>query len=293
TKILAKRLGVSLYATTGNEAMLTAEDIMEYLVNDGRTRVITGFIETFRDIPRMKRIALEAAEKRVPIILIKIGRSEKAVQAASSHTGAMAGNDAVMEGFLRQHGIIRVDTVEELVETAGIFSRCRLPRGGGLCVCTVSGGLCGLYADLCSRYGIDLPRLSEKTTASLKAVLPDFAQPDNPLDVTGSGFSKGLSEVIRILLDDENIDIIAPFSFVPESKDDVMPQLFNETIIPYVHSSEKPIIPMAFREVNDYARGYYHEKGMHLLEHIEDGFKAISHLIGYARFQKRFAPEGG
>jgi len=293
TKVLAKRLGISLYATTGNEAMLTAEDIMEYLVNDGRTRVITGFIETFRDIPRMKRIALEAAEKRVPIILIKIGRSEKAVQAASSHTGAMAGNDAVMEGFLRQHGIIRVDTVEELVETAGIFSRCRLPRGGGLCVCTVSGGLCGLYADLCSRYGIDLPRLSEKTTASLKAVLPDFAQPDNPLDVTGSGFSKGLSEVIRILLDDENIDIIAPFSFVPESKDDVMPQLFNETIIPYVHSSEKPIIPMAFREVNDYARGYYHEKGMHLLEHIEDGFKAISHLIGYARFQKRFAPEGG
>ncbi len=287
TKILAKRLGVSLYATTGNEAMLTAEDIMEYLVNDGRTRVITGFIETFRDIPRMKRIAMEAAEKRIPVILIKIGRSEKAVKAAGSHTGAMAGNDAVMEGFFRQHGIIRADTIEELVETAGIFSRCRLPRGGGLCVCTVSGGLCGLYADLCSRCGIDLPRLSEKTSASLKAILPDFAQPDNPLDVTGSGFSKGLGDVMKILLDDENIDIIAPFSFVPESKDDIPPHLFNETIIPYVRSSEKPIIPMAFREVNDYARDYYHEKGMCLLEHVEDGFKAISHFIEYAGFQKR------
>lgn len=291
TKILAKRLGISLYAATGNEAMLTTEDCMEYLVNDGHTRVITGFIETFRDIPRMKRIALEAAEKQIPIVLIKIGRSERAVKAASSHTGAMAGNDAVMEGFFRQHGIIRVDTVEELVQTAGIFSRCRLPRGGGLCVCTVSGGLCGLYADLCSRYGIDLPRLSERTAASLKAILPDFAQPDNPLDVTGSGFSKGLSDVIRILLDDESIDLIVPFSFTPDNKDDVMPHLFNETIIPYVDNPEKPIIAMAFREVNDYARGYYHEKGMCLLEHAEDGFKAVSHFIQYAQFQKGLAME--
>lgn len=291
TKILAKRLGISLYAATGNEAMLTTEDFMEYLVNDGRTRVITGFIETFRDIPRMKRIAEEAVEKQIPIILIKIGRSEKAVKAASSHTGAMAGNDAVMEGFLRQHGIIRVDTIEELVETAGVFSRCRLPRGGGLCICTVSGGLCGLYADLCSRYGIDLPRLSEKSVASLKAILPDFAQPDNPLDVTGSGFSKGLSEVIKILLDDENIDVIVPFSFVPGDKDDIMPQLFNETIIPYVHNPVKPVIAMAFREVNDYAREYYHEKDMCLLEHVEDGFKAISHFTEYARFQMRLASE--
>lgn len=197
TKLLKKSLGLSLYAATGNEAMMTAEDCYEYLVNDPNTRVITGFMEGFRNIGRMKDIAMEAARKKIPMILIKVGSSEKGKQAARSHTGALAGNDAVMEGFFRQYGIIRTDTIEELVETAGIFATTRLPEGGGLGIITFSGGLCGLYADLCAKYGIDLPPLSDRSVAALKKLLPDFAQPDNPLDVTGSGFSRGSSRCSR------------------------------------------------------------------------------------------------
>ena len=286
TKLLKKSLGISLLATTGNEALLTSEDIMEYLVHDGKTRVITGFMEGFRDISRMKEIALEAAKRQIPIILIKVGRSDKAKQAARSHTGALAGNDSVMEGFFRQYGIIRVDTIEELSETAGIFSRCRLPRGGRLGICTLSGGLCGLYADLCGRYGIELPGLSEKTVAALKAVLPEFAQPDNPLDVTGSGFWGGMGEILKILLEDENIDIVAPLSFVPASADDTMPLLFNQTFLPMAAGNPKPVIPLCFREMTEFARKYYHEHGVYFIEHPEDSFKAIAHLIGYADFQR-------
>lgn len=291
TKLLKKSLGISLYAATGNEAMITTEDCMEYLVHDGRTRVITAFIEGFRNTSRMKDIAVAAAEKQIPIILIKVGRSEKGTQAARSHTGAMAGNDAAMEGFFRQYGIVRVDTIEELVETAGIFSRCRLPQGTGLGICTLSGGLCGLYADLCSRFSIDLPRLSDKTVSSLNAVLPEFAQPDNPLDVTGSGFSKGMGEILPILLDDENLDMIACLSFAPADDNDVMPKLFNETVFPLARSSDKSVVALSFREINDYARKYYHDQGVYYIEHPEDSFKAISHLMRYARFQRKFKAE--
>lgn len=286
SKLLKRSLGISLYATTGNEAMLTTEDCMEYLVNDGGTRVITAFMEGFRDIPRMKEVARAAAKRQVPIIVLKVGRSEKGRQAASSHTGALAGNDEVMEGFFNQYGIIRVDTIEELVETAGIFSRCKLPAGGRIGICTLSGGLCGIYADLCARYGISLPGLSEKSVTSLKAVLPEFAQPGNPLDLTGSGFWGGMKEILNILLDDENLDIIATLSFSPSSDNDAMPLKFNETFLGLARSASKPVIPLTFREVNDYARRYYYEHGVYFIEHAEDSFKAISHLIRYAEFQK-------
>ena len=286
TKIFKKGLGISLYVTTGNEALLTSEDCLEYMIESGTTRVVIGFMEGFRDLPRMRRLALDAAGKQIPIILIKVGRSEKGIQAALSHTGAMAGDAGVMEGFFRQYGIIRVDTIEELVETAGIFSRCPLPQGPRLGISTFSGGLAGLYADLCARLAIDLPDLSPKTVSSLKALLPDFAQPANPLDVTGSGFASGMDKVVKILLEDENIDILIPVSFPPSSKMDTWADGFNQSFLPVLHTAGKPVIPITFREVSDYARQYYRDHGAYFIDHVEDGFKAVSHLIRYARFLK-------
>ncbi|HNY65238.1 MAG TPA: CoA-binding protein [Deltaproteobacteria bacterium] len=291
TKLLKKSLGISLFAATGNEAVLTAEDCLEYLIEDPSTRVITGFIEGFRDIPRIRRIADAAVEKGIPLIFLKVGRSEKGVQAARSHTGAMAGNDAIVSGFFRQHGIIRVDTIEELAETASIFARCRLPKGNRLGICTFSGGLCGLYADLCSTYGIELPRLSEATKARLKPLLPEFAQPDNPLDITGSGFLGGLEAIVSALLDDENLDMVAPVSFSPAAGSTPLYKMFNDTFFPFARTSEKPVITLAFREVTDYGRKYYHEQGLYHIEHAEDSFKAIAHFMRYARFREAFLKE--
>jgi len=291
TKILKKGLGVSLYVTTGNEAVISTEDCLDHLINDGTTRVIVGFMEGFRDMPRLRRLAVEAAHRLIPIILIKVGLSEKGVRAARSHTGALAGDAGVMEGFFRQHGIIRVESIEELVETAGIFSRCPLPKGGRLGICTLSGGLAGLYADLCARLSIELPDLSTGTVARLMEALPDFAQPGNPLDVTGSGFSSGMDKIVKILLDDDRIDILAPLTFSPGSEHDARASKINESFLPLLHFARKPIVPITFREVSDYARKYYREHGVYYIEHVEDGFKAIAHLIRYSEFQERFHSE--
>jgi acyl-CoA synthetase (NDP forming) len=257
------------------------------MIESGTTRVVIGFMEGFRDLPRMKRLALDAAGKQIPIILIKVGRSEKGIQAARSHTGALAGDAGVMEGFFRQYGIIHVETIEELVETAGIFSRCPLPQGPRVGISTFSGGLAGLYADLCARLSIDLPDLSPNTTEALKATLPDFAQPANPLDVTGSGFASGMDKVVKILLEDENIDILIPVSFPPSSKMDTWADGFNQSFLPMLHTAGKPVIPITFREVSDYARQYYRDHEAYFIDHVEDGFKAVSHLIRYAQFLRR------
>jgi acetate---CoA ligase (ADP-forming) len=287
TKILRKGLGISLFVSSGNEAVVSVEDCMEHMVLHGATRVITGFIEGFRDVPRLKRIAREAARRSIPIVLIKVGRSDKGMQAARSHTGAMAGNEAVTDAFLRQNGIIRAETIEELVETAGILSRCPLPAGGRLAVCTLSGGLCGIYADLCATLGIELPDFAPETVAALREALPDFAQPGNPLDVTGSGFLTGMDRVLKIMLADRNIDLVATLSFPPAGGDfGPLLEKFNEYILGAL-PSPKPVIPIAFREVSDEARRYYHDRGLYFIEHARDGFKAIANLIAYAKFRRR------
>ncbi len=290
TKILRKGLGISTYVTTGNEAVMTAEDCLEYLIADGTTRVVAGFMEGFRDIPRLKRLALTAADRQSPIGLIKVGRSAKGVQAAASHTGALAGNERVMEAFLTQYGITRVDTIEELVETAGIFSRCPLPRGGRLAVCSLSGGLAGRFSDLCQSLSIELPDFSPSTIAALREVLPEFAQPANPLDVTGSGFSSGMDRIVRIMLDDENTDIILTLSFPPAAESDTWALKLYESYMGVLRQARKPIVPVTFREVSDYARRYYREHELYYVAHVRDGLRAIAHLIRYERFLRARFP---
>jgi len=288
TKLLRRGLGISLYATTGNEAVMTVEDCLEYLVHDPETKVITGFFEGFRNIPKLEAVARAAARRQVPILMIKVGRSAKAVQAAKSHTGALAGNDAVLDGILRQLGIIRVDTIEELAEAAHLFVHSPLPPGTGLGVCTLSGGLCGVYADLCARYGIELPPLSDETLAGLRAVLPDFAQPDNPLDLTGGGFQQGVDRVVELLLNDENLAVLAPLTVPPKGPEDVFAEMINASFLSHIKTSPKPLVPIMFREAGDYARRYYEEHGIAAIEDPGLGFKAIAHLIQYARFVREF-----
>lgn len=293
SKLFLKGLGISLYVTTGNEALITAEDCMDYLVHDGRTRIITAFMEGFRDPGRMAEIAREAASRRIPIIMLKVGRSERGILAARSHTGAMAGNDAAMDGFFRQHGIIRTESIEELVETAAVFSLCPLPSGSRLGICTLSGGLCGLYADQCGSLGIEVPPLTEPTKAALRSLLPDFAQPDNPLDVTGSGFMQGMEGILKTLLADENLDMVAALSFVPSGNDDVLRIAFNETFFPLARKSRKPVFALTFREMTPFGRSYYRQNGIYPIEHPLDSFKAISHLARYARFIREISGGAG
>ncbi len=291
TKILKKGLGISLFVSSGNEAVITFEDCLEHMVNHGTTRVIAGFIEGFKDVTRLRNIAREAARKSIPIVVIKVGRSEKGVLAARSHTGAMAGNDAITDTFLRQNGIIRVDTIEEMIETAGILSRCPLPAGGRLAACTLSGGLAGVYADLCGSLSIDLPDFTTATIGALREALPPFAQPGNPLDVTGSGFTSGMDRILKILIDDENTDLIATLSFPPDETTAALLEGYNDYIISHMSMTSKPIIPITFREVSDYARKFYRDKGLYYIEHTRDGFKAMANLINYAKFIRKLAQE--
>ncbi|WP_368680162.1 acetate--CoA ligase family protein (plasmid) [Rhodococcus opacus] len=180
----------SFVVTTGNEAMVTVADVVRYLVEDEHTRAIGIFAETIRKPAVFRAAARRAAELGKALIILKAGSSELAAQTAQAHTGALVGDDRVIDAVLRQDGVIRVRSVEDLICTGMLCAGTGPLRASGVGVMSVSGGACDLIADRGQDVGLRLPPLSSATKDQLAQVLPAYGHPQNPLDVTGSAATR-------------------------------------------------------------------------------------------------------
>ena len=182
-------IGLGHIISTGNEIDLDFSDFARYLVDDPETRVIAGFVEGFKDVRKLIAVADLAAERGKPIVIIKIGRSESGARAARSHTAALTGADALYDAVFKQHGIVRVQDYDELLEFSQLFARSRKPLQPGIAVVSHSGGISSLTADMMGLAGLDLPELSDRARDGINAILKDFGWAANPADVTG--FARG------------------------------------------------------------------------------------------------------
>ena len=178
----AIRLSYSI--STGNEASHGVEDFVEHLIDDPDTRVIALIVEQFRQPQRFLRLAQRAREQGKYIVLLHPGSSSPARASAVTHTGAMAGDYDVMRAIVTRAGVILVETLEEFVDVSQTLGLIReLPRKGAA-VFTESGAFKALALDLCERVGLPLPALSPSAESALRAALPAFIPPSNPLDLT-------------------------------------------------------------------------------------------------------------
>ncbi len=179
-------VGLNLVAATGNEAMLSLADVVDHLVDDPGTRVIAMFVESIRDRHLFERAARRALLVGKPIVVLKVGRSDIAVEAARSHTGAIVGDDKVFDGVCRQWGLIRTRSIEELVFTSGLLEITGPLSEKGVGLISPSGGMGEIAADYAHLEGVPLPALAPATLERLKSILPAMATPANPLDLTGA-----------------------------------------------------------------------------------------------------------
>lgn len=211
--VLRSGLGFSHWITTGNECDVDAAEAIDFLVDDPDTAVIGMYLEDIRDTVAFRRALLRAAQARKPVIAIKSGRSKAGAAAAASHTGAIAGDDTLYDACFRQGGAVRVDSLSALVDTARLFLYESVPDGDRLAVMSVSGGAGVLIADEAEALGMQLPAFSSATKAALETILPAFATPSNPLDLTGNvvqstdSFGRALSAVGQ----DADIDSVVLF----------------------------------------------------------------------------------
>lgn len=203
-------IGFSYIVTTGNEADLEATDYMRYMIEDDHTRVIGCFIEQFRDPEALIEVAELAADRQKPIVVLKVGRSARAQRAARAHTGSLVGSDGIADAVMRQYGIIRVTSLEEMTETLAAFHTDRLPGGTGVGTIFVSGGAGGLVSDLSDEIGLDLPALAPETRDRLEKIIPEFGTVGNPLDTTGQAYLLDgcLEGSLEAMAEDPNIHTV-------------------------------------------------------------------------------------
>ncbi|MBI4885871.1 MAG: GNAT family N-acetyltransferase [Acidobacteria bacterium] len=206
-------LGISTFVSVGNKADVSGNDLIQYWADDPRTDVILLYLESFGNPRRFAQIARRVA-RRKPIVAVKSGRSPAGARAASSHTGALAASDAVVDALFHQAGIIRTVTVEELFDVAALLAHQPLPAGPRMAVLSNAGGPAILAADACEAQGLRLAPLGAGTVAELRLLLPPAASVTNPVDMLASATPEQFGRATRILLGDDQVDSLLVI-FIP------------------------------------------------------------------------------
>jgi acetyltransferase len=180
------------------------------VLHDPDTRVIAAVIEGFKDGAKFIEAAELAAAHQKPLIVLKIGETEVGQKAAASHTGSMTGSDAVIDAVFRQKGVIRVHNYDDLFQTASLFSKGRIPRGGRVGILTSSGGAGIIMADYYTKLGLTVPEPSSNTQDRASEEIAAFGKVANPFDLTGQIFSdpEMFKRCMKLFMEDENFDIV-------------------------------------------------------------------------------------
>ncbi|MET9081058.1 acetate--CoA ligase family protein [Streptomyces sp. NPDC004237] len=212
----AQELGIRLshWAPTGNEADLESADFISYFAERPEVGAIACYVEGLKDGRAFLLAADRAARRQVPVVAVKVGRTEAGARTAASHTGKLTGADDVVDAALRQYGVIRVDGLDELQDTAALLARARAPRADGVVVYSISGGTGAHAADLASGLGLRLPVLSEARQAELHQWIPEYLSVANPVDNGGHpvGDWRGRKIIDSILADPEVGVLICPIT---------------------------------------------------------------------------------
>src|SRR5262252_7789130 len=262
-----RHIGISRLVATGNEAMVTATDVLAYLVDDPKTTAIAAFLESIRDPDRFRAVA----------------------------NAALVGDRAVVRAALRDLGVVQVDSLEDLLVTAGLLAYNRAPLGRRLVAVTASGGACDLIADRATDEGIELPEFPAATTRGLTELLPAFSSPCNPLDVTGYVVVDATisHRALEIVVDGAagNYDTILYQATLPQNppRD---PTLALDRMKAVKAAAERSPVPVVIQtasssDISPFARSVLDEVGVHATNGIEHGMTAIGRAIDWHERRRR------
>jgi acyl-CoA synthetase (NDP forming) len=210
-----EKIGLRAVCSTGNEADIDTTEILDYFLNDDKTRVLATYTEGFRNPKRFIEIAQKALVLGKPIVMFKVGSSEQGRRAALSHTASLAGSDQSFNDLCKQYGIIRVHQLETLLPTANLFARYGIPSGSQLAVIGASGGHAGIIPDRAEYLGLKLSKLSQKTQKFLYGFI-EASQSINPADLAVSDMNIYRQCVEAIGADPEVDALLYAFGTTPE-----------------------------------------------------------------------------
>lgn len=276
-------LGFSVFVSTGNKADLSDTDVLEFLKEDTNTRVVTMYMESVDKPESFRKVSRELTAAK-PVLAVKAGRTASGHKAASSHTGALANPEHIMDGFLKQCGIIRKDSLEELFDAARALSLQPLPAGKRVAVITNAGGPGILSTDAIERAGLELARFSDETIERLTAALPAEAAKGNPVDMIASANEETYSAVTEIILQDRGVDAILLIIVKPPVN--CTPRDIAEKLEPVMRSAAKTVIPVLMADRDEHAgMDVFQRLSLPVYSYPESAVAALATMWQYKELQ--------
>ena len=274
-------IGISSFVSLGNKADVSGNDLLQFWEEDERTDVILLYLESFGNPSKFARLAKRIGRDK-PIIAVKSGRTAAGRRAASSHTAAMAADDAAVDALLRHCGVVRVDTIDALLDTGLVLAYQPLPAGNRVCIMGNSGGPGIMAADASSGTGLQLAELSAQTQDVLRPQLPPSASVANPVDLLGDAGAATYRTAIDTVLADENVDaaVVIHAPTLVADADEVAAAIAG------VPTHGKPVIAVIIGR----DRGLLHAaqgQATPLFGAVEPAVAALGHVIEHARWRAR------
>lgn len=281
-------LGFSYAVSSGNELDLDLADYVNFMIDDKNTRLIACMVEGVRRPDAFMAAAERAAGTEKPIIIVKVGRSDRGKAAARSHTGALAGDDKVFDAVCRKYGIVRCPSLDDLIETALAFQSGRLPKGRRIAMAGYSGGAKGLFLDYAAEERAEIAEFSQSTLDSIAPLIDPGLRPDNPLD-TGAGLAVRqivFSRICRIIAADEGVDILTVQGQLPLSPEEkIDPAVFADI----VESTDKPVLVYGriAQNVTEAGRAFQEKAKAPFIQGLPETVRALQALIRYSERRRR------
>jgi acyl-CoA synthetase (NDP forming) len=261
-------VGLSYLVTLGNEAMITAGHVLDFLVDDPGTRAVAVFIETVRDPEVFRRAARRAARAGKAVVVLKAGSSALSARTAAAHTGALVGDDRVTGAVFDDLGVIRVDSIEDMLITAGAAAALGRLERPGIGIVSISGGACDIVADRAEDLGAELPELTPETSDALAAIMPAYGTVQNPLDVTGAAVIDPtlFTRTIEVMSKDPAVGVVGVINSIPWADDGTpyLGQMFVDAIGAGMSAAACPTayVNQVMQPVTDYTRAVMDHGGV-------------------------------
>jgi len=286
-EVARRGIGLSSFVSVGNKADVSGNDLIQYWASDPATDVMLLYLESFGNPRKFARLSREIGRTK-PILVVKSGRSVAGVRATSSHTGALvAASDVTVDALFRQTGVVRTETLAELLDAAALFATQPLPAGPRVGIVTNAGGPAILCADACEARGLDVPPLPESVRAALRAFLPAEASVANPVDMIASATPEQYARAVATLAASDAVDAIVAI-FIPP----LVTQLAEvaAAIATVARELPRPVPLIAVLMSEDRAQAVLAEARVPIYPYPEDAARALAHAAAHAQWRAR--PEG-
>jgi acetate---CoA ligase (ADP-forming) len=287
-EVETRNLGLSSFVSTGNKADISANDLLSWWEHDDATKVVLLYLESFGNPRKFGRIARNLSGSK-PIIAVKSGRSAAGNRGAASHTAAMVSSEQAVDALFRQTGVIRVDTLEELFDTAEVLAAGPLPAGPRVAVLTNAGGPGVIAADACVGHGLEVPELSFATRDALASFLPPGAGLHNPVDMIASASAEAYGSALKILLSGDEIDAVVVIFTPPlvTRSDDVATAIMSATEFAFAAGHKKPVLASFLGAEGTPALLQGDSATVPCFTYPESAARALSRAVRYSQWRER------